>query len=116
MKPKPYLSAHQAFMYVVAVVTVSVVAGLVLVGRASEAPAGNLYERRVEDLPRLGTAVNLYPGRHGSLSASLNDASGRRGPQNLAGDPITGRLYPYQVAGVDTYELCRRLSTQFRRF
>jgi len=77
----PYLFARQAFMYGVAVVTVSVVAGLVVVGHASEARAGKLYERRVE-----------------------------------VADPIAGRLYPYQVAGVDTYELCRRLSTQFRRF
>ena len=80
-RPRRYLSARQAFMYVVAVVTVSVVAGLVLVGHTSEARAGKLYERRVE-----------------------------------VGDPIAGRLYPYQVVGVDTYELCRRLSTQFRRF
>ena len=93
--PRRYLSARQAFMYVVAVVTVSVVAGLMLVGRTSEARAGK---------------------RHGSLPASLNDASRETGDSEPVGDPIPGRLYPYQVVGVDTYELCRRLSTQFRRF
>ena len=87
-RPKPCLSARQAFMYVVAVVTVSVVIGLLLVGQ----------------------------NRHGSLPASLNDASRETGASEPVGDPIAGRLYPYQVVGVDTYELCRRLSTQFRRF
>jgi hypothetical protein len=91
-RDKPYLSARQAFMYVVAVVTVPVVAGLVLVGHTSEARAGR------------------------SLPASLNDASRETGGSEPVGDPITGRLYPYQVVGVDTYELCRRLSTQFGRF
>ena len=86
----PYRSARQAFMYIVAVVTVSVVAGLVLVGHTSE--------------------------RHGSLPASSNDASRETARSEPVGDPIAGRLYPYQVGGVDTYELCRRLSTQFRRF
>ena len=53
-RDKPYLSARQAFMYVVAVVTtVSVVAGLGLVGHLPEAHARKLYERRVEDLRRL---------------------------------------------------------------
>ena len=56
--PKPYLSARQAFMYVVAVVTVPVVAGLVLVGHTSEARAGR------------------------SLPASLKDASRETGAQN----------------------------------
>jgi hypothetical protein len=85
---KPCLSARQAFIYVLAVFTLSLVAGLVLVGQ----------------------------NRHGSLPASLNDASRDTGDSEPAGDPIAGRLYPYQVVGVDTYELCRRLSTQFRRF
>ena len=94
-RPKPYLSARPAFMNVVAVVTVSVVIGLLLVGHPPEARAGR---------------------RHGSLPASLNDASRETEGLRPVGDPIPGRLYPYQVAGVDTYELCRRLSTQFRRF
>jgi hypothetical protein len=113
---KPYLSARQAVMYVVAVLTVSVVAGLVLVGPTSEARAGKLYERRVEDLRRLSTAVNLYQNRHGSLPASLNDPSLETGGSEPVEDLIAGRLYPYQVVGVDTYELCRRLSTQFPGF
>ena len=78
-------SAGQAFMFVVAVVTLSVVIG-------------------------------LDQNRHGSLPASLNGASLETEGSKPVGDPIAGRLYPYQVAGVDTYELCRRLSTQFRRF
>jgi hypothetical protein len=86
------LSARRAFMCVVAVVTVSVVIGLLLVGHPPEARAHN-----------------------GSFPASLDDASRETGSEPV-GDPIPGRLYPYQVAGVDTYELCRRLSTQFRRF
>jgi hypothetical protein len=115
-RPKPYLSGGQAWMYVVAVVMVSVVAGFVLVVHPSEVRARRLYERRVEDLRRLSTAVNLYQNRHGSLPASQNDASRETGGSEPLRDPITGRLYPYQVVGVDTYELCRRLSTQFRNF
>jgi hypothetical protein len=72
--------SRQAFMYVVAVVTVSVVAGLLLVGHPPEA------------------------------------RSRETGSSEPVGDLIAGRLYPYQVVGIDTYELCRRLSTQFRRF
>jgi hypothetical protein len=90
----------------VAVVTVSVVAGLVLVGPPSEARARKLDERRVEDLRRLSTAVDLYQSRHRSLPASLNEAAREMGGSEPVGDPLTRRPYPYQVVDVDTYELC----------
>jgi hypothetical protein len=89
-----------------AVVTVSVVAGLVLVGPPSEARARKLDARRVEDLQRLSAAVDLYRSRRGSLPASLNEASRETGDSQTVGDPLTGRPYLYQVVGADTYELC----------
>jgi len=90
----------------VAVVTVSVVVGLVLVGSPSEERARKLDERRVDDLRRLSTAVDLYRSRRGSLPASLTEASRETGDAQTEGDPVTGRPYPYQVVGADTYELC----------
>ena len=85
-----------------AVVTVSVVAGLVLVGPPSEARARKLDARRVEDLQRQSAAVDLYRSRRGRLPASLNEASREAGDSQTVGDPLTGRPYPYQVLGADT--------------
>ena len=90
----------------VAVVAISVAAGLVLVGSPSEERARKLDERRVEDLRRLSSAVDLYRSRRGSLPASLTEASRETGDAQTEGDPVTGRPYPYQVVGADTYELC----------
>jgi hypothetical protein len=90
----------------VAVVTVSVVTGLVLVGPPSEERARKLDERRVEDLRRLSTAVDLYRSRRGSLPTSLNEASRETEDVQTVGDPLTGRPYPYRVVGADVYELC----------
>jgi hypothetical protein len=89
----------------IAAVCVSVAVGLKLLGSPSEERARKLDDRRVEDLQRLATAVDLYRSRAGHLPSSLEEVR-RDLPNDMSRDPVTEQPYGYRLISVDKYELC----------
>ena len=89
----------------IAAVCVSVAVGLKLLGSPSEERARKLDDRRVEDLQRLATAVDLYRTRGGHLPGSLEEVR-RDLPNDTPRDPVTEQPYAYRPIGADGYELC----------
>ncbi len=89
--------------------------GLVTLGGPSDERHRRMDQRRVEDLRRIGTAVDKFEARFDRLPTSLQELvvtsqDGRRRAslvhaENVR-DPATDQLYAYHV-GVETqYELC----------
>jgi hypothetical protein len=91
---------------VLVVVGVAIGVGLWTIGSPSEARRVRLDERRVDDLRRISTSVDLHWTRHGELPASLDALSPAVGMSDVPADPVTGERYGYRVIDSKTYELC----------
>lgn len=99
------VSGRTGLAAVVMAVAVAVAGvALVMVGPPSEARVRRIDQRRVDDLQRLASAVDL----HWTRAAALPD---RLAVVQEAGalptrDPVSGAGYEYRVTGAKTYELC----------
>ncbi|MEZ5319289.1 MAG: DUF5671 domain-containing protein [Vicinamibacterales bacterium] len=98
------LTRGRLFAVVAAVAaTGAVAASLAIIGSPAEARVELLDLRRVQDLTRTSTSIDLYWTREGHLPASLADLPSA--PRPLT-DPDTGAPYAYRVIDAGTYELC----------
>ena len=93
---------------VVAVVSVTVVIALVILGSPREARTRRLDVRRVSDLGRISDATTWYRKRHNRLPASVDELLLDPLASAPTKDPTTGQPYEYRVLGPTTYEVCAR--------
>jgi hypothetical protein len=89
-----------------AVVVVSVIAGIVIIGSPSEGRFQELDSGRIVDLRGIMGATDLYWSRTERLPNSLEElAEDPRTSINTV-DPGAAQFYSYRVLGADVYELC----------
>ncbi len=89
-----------------AVVVISVVAGIIIIGSPTEGRFRQLDSGRVSDLRGVMSASDLFWARNERLPASLAElAEDPRTSINTV-DPGTGEPYEYRILDDDTYELC----------
>ena len=89
-----------------AVVVVSVIAGIVIIGSPTEGRFQQLDSGRISDLRGIMAASDLYWSRNEGLPSSLEElAQDPRIAVNTI-DPGSGEPYGYRVLDEDSYELC----------
>jgi hypothetical protein len=89
-----------------AVVIVSVIAGIVVIGSPTQGRMQALDAGRLADLQGIMGATDLFWSRNERLPAALDElADDPRSSVNTV-DPGSGEPYAYRVVDEDTYELC----------
>ncbi|MCM3878878.1 MAG: hypothetical protein ND807_02110 [Vicinamibacterales bacterium] len=83
-----------------------VVGGLYMIGSPGEERVRKMDQRRLSDLQRIQSAINVYGLRHPSLPVSIDALSQEPGMGIPARDPATGQQYEYSPKGEKVYELC----------
>ena len=83
----------------------AVALGLWFTGSPAEARRRRLDERRVGDLQRLASAIDLHWTRTGTLPADLAALSSQERPPATR-DPVQDSAYLYRVIDERRYELC----------
>ena len=96
----------------IAVVVISVITGIILLGSPAEERMLRLDTRRVDDLERIMQKMNFYWSQHNKLPDSLEELSQEPGMQISIRDPRTGQPYEYSVVGGKQYELCARFERE----
>jgi hypothetical protein len=89
-----------------AVVVVSVVAGIVVVGSPAEGRLEQLDSGRMEDLRGIMSAIDFTFAMDSVLPPSLDDLAENPRMKVNTLDPGTLRPYEYRVLDDDSYELC----------
>ncbi|MFQ5538713.1 MAG: DUF5671 domain-containing protein [Gemmatimonadota bacterium] len=89
-----------------AAVTVSVIAGIVLVGTPAEGRIQQLDAARVEDLRSIMNAADRFWKKNERLPSTLDELA--RDPREAINtlDPGSGEPYEYRKVGENAYELC----------
>jgi hypothetical protein len=90
----------------VIVVGAAVTAGIVIIGSPGEERTRRLDARRVDDLQRISSAVEVYHQRHQGVPASLEELSKEPGLSTIPRDPVSGLPYGYRTFNANSYELC----------
>jgi hypothetical protein len=97
-----------------AVVAIVIVAGLLAAGSPRHERQRALDAIRIEDLRAIAREVESYGAQNHALPAALSDVMNR--PEAMGGrsfrDPVTRRLYEYQVLDSLRYRLCATFATQ----
>jgi hypothetical protein len=88
------------------IVVVAVAVGLELSGSPAAERARRLDARRVEDLVRISSAIDLYYVRRHTLPVELTDLGPPSGPSLSLTDPATSETYEYRTVAAKRYELC----------
>jgi hypothetical protein len=90
----------------VLVVAAAVTTGIVIIGSPGEERTRRLDDRRVEDLQRISSAIEVYHKRHSGVPGSLDELSKEPGLSLVPRDPVTGQAYGYRTFNANSYELC----------
>ncbi len=91
---------------VTAVVAVTVVTAIVILGAPSIQRRRKMDEVRVQNLTLLALSVNGYFTRHKELPADLDALAKEPGYHIPWKDPDTNRSYGYKILGTTSYRLC----------
>lgn len=94
----------------IAVVAVAIAVGLYLSGSPGEQRLRRLDERRVTDLQRLSSALQVYHRQTGQLPADLERLVDGRRLSSLPRDPVTDEPYELRITGDERFELCAEFS------
>ncbi|ARM30802.1 hypothetical protein [Prosthecochloris sp. HL-130-GSB] len=86
-------------------VAAAVVRGLVMIGPIDEQRSRKFDQRRLSDLQRIASAVELYYRTYDELPDSLGVLETLPGSASLL-DPESGKPYTYRPVSADSYELC----------
>ena len=105
----------RAVVAAAAVVIVATVAAALMVGGSpAQQRDARLDARRVQDLQRIGVAVQAYARQHDVLPDTL-DGLGQATDHNLSlAEPDTGTRYGYGIDGAGRYRLCAVFITDSR--
>lgn len=89
-----------------AVVVVSVIAGIVIIGSPTERGLQQLDTGRISDLREIMAASDFFWSRNERLPSTLEElAEDPRSSVNII-DPGSAEPYGYRILDEDTYELC----------
>ena len=89
-----------------AVVVVSIVAGVIMIGSPVEGRLQRLDSGRISDFRGVMSASDLFWSRNERLPESLSKLAEDPRTSNNTVDPGTAEPYEYRAVGDDTYELC----------
>jgi len=105
------MTPHRIAAYVsAAVVAAAIAAGLYLSGSPGEQRLRRLDERRVADLQRLSSVIDLYHTQTGQLPAELERLIDGRRLSSVPRDPATDEPYEFRITGDKRFELCAEFS------
>jgi type II secretory pathway pseudopilin PulG len=93
-----------------AVVLAAIVAAIAVMGSPARQRLMRLDERRVDDLNRIATTIDVYRTQHGRLPASVAELGGQPG-MRIPQDPESGQPYGYEMLGATEYRLCAKFDT-----
>ena len=113
MSAAPQAASPGRWLAIVA--TLVVVATLVAAFLVMRSPAVQrevtLDQRRVQELQRIGYAIDAYVVLHESLPPDLATLAAQPGSTVSLRDPVTAAPYAYQATGKDRYRVCADFST-----
>jgi len=92
------------------VLVAAIAAGLYLSGTPGEQRLRRLDERRVADLQRLSSIIDLYHMQTGQLPAELERLIDGRRLSSVPRDPATAEPYEFRITGDERFELCAEFS------
>lgn len=110
---KTYPAGFKAFVAaIVAVVTLTSVAGLWIAGSPAAERARRFDEQRMTDLQSIASAIDTYWSINKTLPRNLDELQNTRDIY-LSGiyDPETGTMYEYRSTGAEKYTLCATFAT-----
>ena len=87
-------------------VVAAVAAGIFMLDSPAVERALRLDDRRVGDLARIASAVDLYWTRHARIPGSLEELTREPGIILRTADPGTNMFYEYRQVDGGTYEVC----------
>jgi len=90
----------------VLVVALAVIRGIMIIGSPSEERTRRIDSRRVDDLQRISSAVEVYYRRHQQVPASLEELAKEPGLGSMERDPVNNQAYSYRVLNAMSYQLC----------
>jgi hypothetical protein len=90
----------------VLVVALVVIRGVMIIGSPSEERTRRMDSRRVDDLQRISSAIEVYYRRHQQVPASFDELVKEPGLGTVARDPVTSEPYSYRVLNAMSYQLC----------
>ena len=97
------------------VATVVVVATLVAAFMQMRSPSAQrdvtLDQRRVQELERIGFAIDAYVTLHDTLPPDLATLAAQPGTALPQRDPVSGEAYVYEPLRADRYRLCATFAT-----
>ncbi len=88
-----------------ALVAVTVVCALLVMGSPAQQRMRALDARRVQELTAISRAIQLYAAQKATLPATLTNLDGAGQWLSLE-DPVKGSPYGYAATGRKTYRLC----------
>ena len=89
-----------------AVVTVAIVTGLYLSGTPAQQRQYRIDERRIQDLTRLSSTLEIHWRRTGRLPAELAQLVDGQRLREMPTDPETAAQYSYEILDSNKYQLC----------
>ncbi len=95
-----------------AVVVVSVVAGIVVIGSPSEGRSQELDSGRIADLRSIMSATDLFWSRNDRLPTALEELSEDPRTSVNTVDPGSAQPYSYRIVDEETYELCATFDSE----
>ncbi len=90
----------------VLVVALVVIRGIMIIGSPGEERTRRMDSRRVDDLQRISSAIEVYYRRHKQVPASFEELAREPGLGNVARDPVTSEPYSYRVLSAMSYQIC----------
>ena len=103
-----------AFLAVIAIVAVAVIAGLIVSGSPAEQRRLRADDRRVDDLQRLSGTIRRYYNETESLPPDLGTLVDGWALSGIPLDPETEAEYEYEIVTGNTYRLCADFSRESR--
>lgn len=94
-----------------AVVVLTIVAAVWVMGSPSAQRQANLDGRRVADLSHIQRLLDDHMSTYGTLPPDLATLAEQPGRRLSIVDPVNGTPYGYQVTGARTYRLCAVFAT-----
>jgi type II secretory pathway pseudopilin PulG len=103
-----------AFLTVIAIVAVAVIAGLMVAGSPAEQRRLRADDRRVNDLQQLSGTIRRYYNDAERLPPDLGTLVDGWALSGIPLDPETDNEYVYEIVSEKTYRLCADFSRESR--
>lgn len=99
---------------VIVIVVAAILAGIVISGSPAEQRRLRADDRRVTDLQRVASALQIYYRSTRKLPPDLATLQNGWASAEVPRDPDTGADYDYEVGGASSYRLCAEFARDSR--